>query len=324
MERILVTGATGQIGSVLTPALRDRYGNGNVIAAGHVSRPCEAVAESGPCVMLDVREIRSLEAIIREHSIDTVFHLAAVLSAVAEENPQHAWDVNMNGLRNVLECARQAGCAVFFPSSIGAFGPGTPRVNTPQDTIQRPQTMYGITKIAGELLCDYYFSRYGLDTRGLRYPGLISYETLPGGGTTDYAVEIFYGALTEGRYTCFLKEDTRLDMMYMPDAVRAAMELMETSRERLLHRNAFNITAMAVTPGDLYTEIRRRFPEFSMDVEVDPLRQAIADGWPRHVDDSAARREWGWKEAFDLETMVRDMIEHLSVRLWKDGYHEPF
>ncbi len=324
MKKILVTGATGQLGSELTPELRDRFGNDRVVAAGHLTSPCDAVAESGPFVRLDIRDGDALEEIVGAHSIDTIFHLAAVLSAAAEENPRAAWDVNMKGLTNVLECARRFGCALFFPSSIGAFGPTSPKVATPQDTIQRPRTMYGITKITGELLCDYYFHTYGLDTRGIRYPGLVSYETLPGGGTTDYAVEIFYGALTEGRYTCYLREDTRLDMMYMPDAVRGAIELMEADLGKLRHRNAFNVTGISLTPGELGAEIRRLLPGFKLDFDIDPVRQGIADGWPRQVDDSAARKEWGWKPAFDLKRMAASMFEHLSVRFWKDGYQEPF
>lgn len=324
MKKILITGATGQIGSELTPALRDRYGNSNVVAAGHETMPCDAVGDSGPYRTVDVRDAEAVDRLVEGESVDTIFHLASMLSATAEEHPRLAWEVNMGGLVNVLEAARRRKCALFFPSSIGAFGPSTPAENTPQDTIQRPQTLYGITKTSGELMCDYYARRYGLDTRGLRYPGIISHETLPGGGTTDYSVEIFYGALTEGKYTCFLREDTRLDMMYMPDAVRAAMELMEAEPGRLEHRNAFNVTAMSVTPGEMAREIRNHLPDFSMDYEVDPLRQAIADSWPRHVSDSAARREWGWKPEYDLSATVREMIRQLSAKFWKDGYHDPF
>lgn len=324
MKKILITGATGQIGSELTPVLRDRYGNDNVIAAGHETRPCEAVGDSGPYVTVDVRDRDAVNRLVKEKGVDTIFHLAAVLSATGEEQPRMAWEVNMEGLLNVLEAARLHGCALFFPSSIGAFGATTPPENTPQDTIQRPGTLYGITKVSGELLCDYYHSRYGLDTRGLRYPGLISHETLPGGGTTDYTVEIFYGALTAGKYTCFLREDTRLDMMYMPDAVRAAIELMEADPARLKHRNAFNVTAMSLTPGELGGEIRRHLEGFTMNYEIDPLRQAIADSWPRRLSDRAARDEWGWRPEYDLAATVKQMIRHLSAMLWKDGYQDPF
>jgi nucleoside-diphosphate-sugar epimerase len=320
MEKILITGATGQIGSELVLYLRDLYGNDKVVAAGHRSAPCDGVKDSGPYITLDVRDRSAIEKAVAEQGTDTIFHLAAMLSAMAEEHPRKAWEINMDGLLNVLEVAREKKCAVFFPSSIGAFGPSTPSEGTPQETIQRPQTVYGITKVSGELLCDYYFRRYGVDTRGLRYPGLISYETLPGGGTTDYAVEIFYAALTEGSYSCYLEEGTGLDMMYMPDAVRAAAELMEADLGSLEHRNAFNITAMSIGPGDLAEEIRKSLPGFSLEYSVDPLRQSIADGWPRHVDDSAARREWGWKPRFDLTAMVSDMLTNLSTRLWKDGY----
>jgi nucleoside-diphosphate-sugar epimerase len=320
VKKILITGATGQIGSELTLYLRDRYGRDNVIAAGHRTAPSEGVRDSGPCVTLDVRDRASIDAVVGKHEPDTIFHLAAILSAMAEERPRESWEINVGGVLNILEVARERGCAVFFPSSIGAFGPSASAEDTPQETIQRPQTVYGISKVTGELLCDYYFRRYGVDTRGLRYPGLVSYETLPGGGTTDYAVEIFHGALIERHYSCFLKEGTRLDLMYMPDAVRAAAEVMEADLSRLEHRNAFNVTAMSVAPEDLAEEIRRSVPGFTMDYEVDPLRQSIAESWPRHMDDSAARREWGWEPRYDLSTMVADMLANLSARLWKDGY----
>ncbi len=315
MKKILVTGATGQIGSELTPALRHTFGNDNVVAAGHSREPDPELAASGPFCRLDVRDAAALDAVVKDLHIDTVFHLASLLSAVGEEKPQLAWDVNMRGLMHVLEAARVSDCAVFFPSSIGAFGPLTPAENTPQDTIQRPQTMYGITKVSGELLCDYYHKRYGVDTRGVRYPGLISYRTPPGGGTTDYAVEIFYAAVREQRYECFLRADTRLDMMYMPDAINAAITLMEADGERLIHRNGYNVTAMSFTPDELAQEIRRHVPGFDMRYRVDPARQAIADSWPRHMDDSAARREWGWRSRYGLAAMVEDMIAQLSSKL---------
>jgi nucleoside-diphosphate-sugar epimerase len=314
MRRILVTGATGQIGSELVPALRKRYGNDNVIAAGHRKTPQKDLKEAGPYTTLDVTNIESLEAIILEYQVDTIFHLSALLSAVAEENPQTAWKVNMGGLYNVLELSRKHGCAVFSPSSIGAFGPNTPPNNTPQDTIQRPSTMYGVCKVSGELLCDYYFTHYGVDTRGVRYPGLISYKTPPGGGTTDYAVDIFYHALQERKYTSFLNQGTYLDMMYMPDAIRAAIELMEADPSQLKHRNAFNITAMSFAPEEIAAQIQRYLPGFSMNYQVDPVRQAIADSWPRHMDDSVAREEWGWKPQYNLEEMTKDMIDRLSQK----------
>lgn len=315
MKRILVTGATGQIGSELVPALRTRYGSDNVIAAGHKRTPQHALVEQGPYTTLDVTDIEALATIVRDFRIDTIFHLAALLSAAAEQNPQVAWKINMEGLHHVLEVSRVNGCAVFFPSSIGAFGPGTPRDNTPQDTLQRPTTLYGVCKVSGELLCDYYFTRFGVDTRGVRYPGLISYETLPSGGTTDYAVEIFYHAIQQKQYTCFLHKSTTLDMMYMPDAVRAAIELMEADPHQLKHRNAFNITAMSFAPAELAAQIQQHIPDFTLHYQIDPLRQAIADSWPHHMDDQAARDEWGWQPQYDLAAMTRDMIDHLMKKL---------
>ena len=252
---------------------------------------------------------------MKKYKIDTIYHLAALLSAVAEANPQLAWNVNINGLYNVLEVAREHKCAVFVPSSIGAFGLSTPHDGTPQDTIQRPNTMYGVTKVAGELLCDYYYKRFGVDTRGVRYPGIISNVTLPGGGTTDYAVEIFYEAIKHGKYTCFLKKDTKLDMMYMPDAIKAALDLMDADPKRLKHRNAFNVTAMSFAPEEIAAEVKKLVPNFTMDYKVDPVRQAIAESWPNYMDDSAAREEWDWRPAYDLPAMAKDMIEVLSKKL---------
>lgn len=315
MKRILVIGAAGQIGSELTMALRKRYGNDDVIAAGHKTKPNKKLLESGPFVYLDCRKYEDIEKFVKKYRVDTIFHLAAMLSAAAEANPQLAWDVNIKGLYNVLEIAREYDCALFTPSSIGVFGLTTPLDNTPQDTIQRPNTMYGVTKVAGELLCDYYYQRFGVDTRGLRYPGLISYETLPGGGTTDYAVEIFYAAIKEKKYTCFLKGGTYLDMMYMPDAINSAIKLMEADPEKLKHRNAFNVTAMSFAPEHLYAEIKKIIPEFTMDYKVDAVRQAIAESWPNYMDDGVAREEWGWKPEYDLSAMTRDMLEKLSRKL---------
>ncbi|MFS8636548.1 MAG: L-threonine 3-dehydrogenase [Gemmatimonadota bacterium] len=314
MRRILVTGAAGQIGSELVPALRARYGEDAVVASD-IRQPTGPVAEGGPFEILDCRDGAALARIAARYRIDTIYHLAAILSATAERDPHKAYDINMNGLYAVLEVARERGCAVFTPSSIAAFGPSTPPDPTPQDTIQRPTTMYGVTKVAGELLCDYYHLRFGVDTRGLRYPGLISYVAPPGGGTTDYAVEIFYHALEHGRYTCFLGPDTRLDMMYMPDAIRAAIELMEADPARLRHRNAFNVTAMQLTPATLADAIAQRIPGFEIEYDIDPVRQAIADSWPRRLDDSAAREEWGWKPAYDLDAMTDDMLAQLAKKL---------
>jgi nucleoside-diphosphate-sugar epimerase len=312
---MLVTGALGQIGSELVPALRERYGNETVVASDVRMMPPGATASAGPHEHLDCTDLQQLLELVRRHDVGTIYHLAALLSASAEAKPQVAWNVNMASLYNVLEVARQYRCRVFFPSSIGAFGPTTPQVRTPQVTIQRPITIYGVTKVAGELICDYYAQRFGLDTRGLRLPGLISHTAPPGGGTTDYAVEIFYQALRYRHYTSFLAADTRLDMMYMPDAIRAMMELMEAEAGRLRFRNAYNVTAMSVTPAEIAEEIRKHIPKFAIDYQVDPVRQAIADSWPRSLDDSTARADWGWAPRFDLEAMTKDMLDRLAPRL---------
>jgi nucleoside-diphosphate-sugar epimerase len=312
MRRILVTGALGQIGSELMPALVERFGADRVVASD-VRMPPQPLAEAR-FEYVDCVHIRQIDEVVRRHDVGTIYHLAALLSAVAEEKPRLAWDLNMGGLYRVLEVARQHGCSVFFPSSIGAFGPSTPAEATPQVTIQRPTTMYGITKVASELLCDYYAMRFGLDTRGLRLPGLISYVAPPGGGTTDYAVEIFGQAVRYRHYTCFLRGDTSLDMMYMPDATRAMIELMEVEPGRLKHRNAYNVTAMSFTPKRLAAQIRKHLPDFEIDYVVDPVRQAIADSWPDSIDDSAARADWGWRPAYDLEAMTSDMLAKLESR----------
>jgi len=315
LRRILVTGALGQIGSELVPALRERYGIDQVVASDvRMPQPTTPVGD-GLFEHLDCTRLRQIQEVVRHYDIGIIYHLAGLLSAVAEERPQVAWDINMGGLYRILEVARQHNAALFFPSSIGAFGPTTPHDRTPQDTLQRPTTMYGITKVTGELLCDYYARRFGVDARGLRLPGIISYVTPPGGGTTDYAVEIFYQAIRYRHYTCFLKPDTSLDMMYMPDAIRAVIQLMEADPAHLRHRNAFNVTAMSFTPAELAKEIQRHIPEFVIDYEADPVRQAIADSWPNSLDDSAAREEWGWAPVYDLVTMTRDMLEKLRAKL---------
>ena len=315
MKTVLVTGALGQIGSELVPALRERYGADRVIASDVRMPPVEDLVAGGRFEFIDCTNPRQIQDVVRARDVGTIYHLAALLSATAEEKPHIAWQLNMDGLYHVLETARSAGCKVFFPSSIGAFGPGTPQDHTPQDTVQRPNTMYGVTKVAGELLCDYYFRRFGVDARGLRLPGLISYVAPPGGGTTDYSVAIFYEALLHGHYTCFLRPDTKLDMMYMPDAKRAIVDLMAADPLRLKHRNAFNITAMQFNPEDLASEIRKHLPDFRIDYKVDPVRQAIADSWPHSMDDQAAREEWGWYPTFDLPSMTVDMLNKLRPRL---------
>jgi len=314
MYRILVTGATGQVGSELVAALRERHGFESVLSSD-IRPPAGPPPDAAGFVMLDVTVREAVESVVRDHGVTTIYHLAAILSAVGEREPQRAYAVNMGGLYNVLEVARAHSCSVFTPSPIAAFGPTTPADPTPQDTIQRPQTMYGVTKVAGELLAEYYHERYDVDTRGLRYPGLVSWVTEPGGGTTDYAVDIYYQAIRQGRYTCFLGADTQLDMLYMPDAIRGTIELMETDPRRLLHRNAFNITAMQLTPVRIAASIREHIPGFEIEYEVDPVRQAIADSWPRHIDDSAARDEWDWEPAYDLAAMTADMLENLERKL---------
>jgi nucleoside-diphosphate-sugar epimerase len=315
MRRTLVTGALGQIGSELVVALRERYGSEAVIASDIRLPPLETLRPGERFEFLDSTNARQIQDIVRNGDVGTIYHLAALLSATSEEKPHVAWELNMGGLYKVLEVARQHECKVFFPSSIGAFGPGTPKDNTPQDTIQRPTTMYGVTKVAGELLCDYYNRRFAVDTRGLRFPGLISYAAPPGGGTTDYAVAIFYDAIRYGRYTCFLKADTRLDMMYMPDAISALIALMEADPGTLIHRNSFNVTAMNFTPEELAAEIRRHIPAFEIRYEIDPVRQGIADSWPNSLDCSAARAEWGFAPKFTLAAMVEDMLTKLRPRL---------
>ena len=312
MKKILITGAVGQIGSELTISLRDKYGNDNIVAGGRKTKPSKKLLNSGPFEIVDCNDAKAIANVVKKYDIDTIYHLAAILSAVAEANPILAWNVNINGLYNVLEVAREFNCAVFTPSSIGAFGPTTPLDNTPQDTIQRPNTMYGVTKVSGELLCDYYYKRFGVDTRGVRYPGIISNETLPGGGTTDYAVEIYYEAIKHKKYTCNLPAGTFLDMMYMPDAIKAGIDLMEADPARLKHRNAFNVTAMSFDPEIIAESIRNHISEFTMDYDVDPVKKAIAETWPNSMNDSAAREEWGWEPEYDLEAMTKDMIEVLS------------
>ena len=313
IKRILVTGSRGQIGTELTSELRRRYGSSSVVACD--LRPSAEEPGGGTFEQADVRDRGRLEEIVSDHGIDTVVHLAAMLSANGEKDPVRAWEVNVGGLMNVLELARERGLTrVLCPSSIAVFGEGCPRENTPQETVLRPTTMYGVTKVTGELLCDYYVRRFGVDARGLRYPGIVSAEALPGGGTTDYAVEIFYKAVEEGRYKCFLREDTRLPMMYMPDCIKATVLLLEADFSRLVHHGDFNVASMSFTPAELAEAIRRAIPEFEITYEPDH-RQNIADSWPSSIDDSAARKEWGWAAEYDIHSMAEDMIARLRERM---------
>jgi nucleoside-diphosphate-sugar epimerase len=311
---ILVTGAVGQIGSELTQVLRKRYGSGHVVAAGHRTAPTAELRGSGPFVILDVTQPAEIAAVVDQFHIDTVYHMAAILSAAGEAKPHLAWEVNLTGLYNILEIARDRQMVrLFCPSSIAAFGPETPRQNTPQETVLRPRTMYGITKVAGELLCDYYVHRYGLYVRGVRYPGIISSETLPGGGTTDYAVDIFYQAIKSGHYACFLRADSVLPMMYMPDCLKGTLDLMDADLTRLKHHSDFNLAAFSFSPAGLASEIQKHLPNFTVEYKPD-FRQQIADSWPMSIDDSAAREEWGWKPGYDLPAMVEDMLAKLGQR----------
>jgi len=315
IKRILVTGSVGQIGSELTVKLRGMYGNENVVAVGHKTQPSEELRTSGPFHFIDIRNRKELEGVVNQYDIDTIYNMAAILSATGEKNPHVCWEVNVQGFVNVLEVARENEFArVINPSSIAVFGPQTPRENTPTDTILQPTTMYGVTKVAGELLGDYYFQRFGLDVRGVRLPGVISYETLPSGGTTDYAVAIFYEAIQYKSYKCFLREDTVLPMMYMPDALKALIDLANAPLETLKHHCNFNVGAMSFSAGDLAAEIKKHIPEFKVTYEPD-FRQAIANSWPCSIDDSVAREEWGWSPQYDLERMTEDMIEKLTKKL---------
>lgn len=313
-RRIMVTGAAGQIGSELTPALRARYGGENVLAVAHITEPTEDVLATGPIEYADVTDKDSIDALIKHYRIDTIHHLAAILSARGEQNPHSAWEVNINGLKNILDLAREHEIAqIIIPSSIAVFGPQTPQADTPQETILRPNTIYGVTKVAGELLCDYYHDKYEVDVRGMRFPGLISYKTPPGGGTTDYAVAIFYDAVKYNRYTCFVEERTVLPMMYMPDAIRCFIDLQEADGSRLKYRNAYNVTGFSFNVADLADAIRRHIPDFRIDYQPD-FRQKIADSWPNTIDDSAARQDWGWKPKYTLQGMTEEMIEQLRRR----------
>ena len=316
MKNVLVIGSTGQIGSELTRELRKRYGNDSIVA-GYIkgAEPKGELKESGPSAEADVTNPEMIADVVKKYNIDTIYNLAALLSVVAEKKPQLAWKIGIDGLWNILEVARENNCAVFTPSSIGSFGLSTPHTQTPQDTVQRPGTIYGVSKVTTELLSDYYFKKYGVDTRSVRFPGLISYVTPPGGGTTDYAVDIYYAAVRGEKFVCPIKKGTLMDMMYMPDGLHAAISLMEADPTRLVHRNGFNIASMSFDPEEIFNAIKRYKPDFKMEYDVDPLKQRIADSWPDSLDDSCARAEWDWKPQYDLDAMTVDMLKNLETKL---------
>ena len=316
MKNVLVIGSTGQIGSELTRELRKRYGNDSIVA-GYIkgAEPKGELKESGPSAEADVTNPEMIADVVKKYNIDTIYNLAALLSVVAEKKPQLAWKIGIDGLWNILEVARENNCAVFTPSSIGSFGLSTPHTQTPQDTVQRPGTIYGVSKVTTELLSDYYFKKYGVDTRSVRFPGLISYVTPPGGGTTDYAVDIYYAAVRGEKFVCPIKKGTLMDMMYMPDGLHAAISLIEADPTRLVHRNGFNIASMSFDPEEIFNAIKRYKPEFEMEYDVDPLKQGIADSWPDSLDDSCARAEWDWKPQYDLDAMTVDMLKNLEAKL---------
>ncbi|MCR8969186.1 L-threonine 3-dehydrogenase [Facklamia sp. 7083-14-GEN3] len=315
MKKILITGSLGQIGSELVVKLNELYGEENVVPTDIRMVEENKVCHHPNFEVLDVLDMDAFISVAKRHEVDTLIHMAALLSAVAEEKPLAAWDINMQGLINGLEVARTLKLQFFTPSSIGAFGPDTPKVGTPQDTIQRPTTMYGVTKVAGELLCDYYYTRFGVDTRGVRFPGLISYVTPPGGGTTDYAVQIYYDAIKYGKYVCNIPQGVKMDMMYMPDAIQAIIDLMEADADKLVHRNAFNISGMSFEPEEIAASIRKVMPDFEMTYDVNPTLERIAKSWPDEMDISAAKEEWNFKAEYDLDKMTVDMLEKLKEKL---------
>ncbi|OUO36243.1 UDP-glucose 4-epimerase [Muribaculum sp. An289] len=317
MKRILVVGAGGQIGSELVPHLQKVYGHDNVIAADVKDENVTKMSQYARSIKLDALDAQGFHDAVKKNGIDSIMNLVALLSATGEKNPQLAWNINMGALLNSLNIAKEENCLVFTPSSIGAFGPNTPHKGTPQDTVMRPNTIYGVCKVSGELLSDYYHTRFGVDTRSVRFPGIISYGTLPGGGTTDYAVEVFY-ALAQGKdFVCPVPEDSYMDMLYMPDALNGVVQLMEADPDKLVHRNAFNIASMSFTPVQLFTEIRKHIPDAKFSFDVDPVKAAIADSWPDYMDDSCARAEWGWNPVWNMEKMVPDMIEKVSAKFRK-------
>jgi len=312
-RKTMVIGATGQIGSELIVELRKRYGGDNVIGVGHSRKPSKEMLESGPYETANVMDQKRMTELCEKYDIGTIYHLAAVLSGVGEKDPHLAWDLNMNGLLNVLEVAREHDVKVFWPSSIAVFGANCPRTNTPQDTVLQPTTMYGVTKVVGELLCDYYNRKFGVDVRSVRYAGIISSETLPGGGTTDYAVAIFYDAVKSNHYTCFVDESTVLPMIYMPDCISAAISIMEAPEERISTRMSYNLNGQSFSAAELAEIVRERSPGFTISYEPD-FRQAIANSWPDSLDDTRASQDWGWRSEWSLERMADDMFDRLKER----------
>jgi nucleoside-diphosphate-sugar epimerase len=314
IKKILVTGALGQIGSELVPELRKKYGSNNVIAVGHKTMPSEEFKNAGPFEIADATNKEALKNLIVKYNINEIYHLVGILSATGEKNPQLTWDVNMGSLKNILDLAVEFKInKVFWPSSIAAFGPTTPRDNTPQRTILEPSTMYGVTKVAGELMCNYYFNKFNLDVRSLRYPGVISWKTPPGGGTTDYAVAIFYDALQKGSYECFVGEETVLPMMYMDDAIKATIDLMEAPSNKISIRTSYNLAAISFSAKELANEVSKHVKNFKCTFNPDH-RQKIANSWPKVIDDSFARKDWNWKHDFDLNKMSIDMIKNLNIK----------
>lgn len=311
---ILVVGAGGQIGTELIPHLQKVYDHDNIIAADIKEDVVKKLKESSIAVTLDALDIKTYTEVIKKYKIGRIYNLVALLSATGEKTPQLAWTVNMGALLNSLELAKEYKCSVFTPSSIGAFGHSTPHDRTPQDTIMRPNTMYGVCKVSGELLSDYYFTRFGVDTRSVRFPGIISNGALPGGGTTDYAVEVFYDIVKKGHYTSPIPEDSFMDMLYIPDALNACTQLMDADPSRLKHRNSFNVTAMSFSPKILFSEIKKRIPQAAFDYNIDLVKAEIASSWPNSMDDSCAREEWGWNPKWGLQEMVDDMLKAIKLK----------
>ncbi|OJV20726.1 MAG: UDP-glucose 4-epimerase [Bacteroidetes bacterium 41-46] len=312
---VLIVGAGGQIGTELVPHLQKIYGEDNIIAADLRPEVVSRLSGGSRAIMLDALDMKAYTEVVKENKINRIYNLVALLSATGEKNPLLAWNINMGALLNSLEIAKEFNCSVFTPSSIGAFGKDTPHVKTPQDTVMRPNTMYGVCKVSGELLSDYYYSRYGVDTRSVRFPGIISNGCLPGGGTTDYAVEVFYEVLKSGEYTCPIPENTYMDMLYMPDALNACTQLMDADPSKLVHRNSFNVTAMSFSPKELFSSIEKRVNGAKFKYEIDPVKDQISSSWPDSLDDSCAREEWGWKPVWDMESMVDDMLTAIAAKL---------